>query len=388
MNILLLTDVPPCKNFTAGIVLHDLCSMLPENSWSCYCVKHPNVDATLSPEFDGTPYKTTPKPIQSAYSTVSGFLGQAISYLVELYRSKITTKIIAKDIITFAKEQNATAIWCTLQGQTMIQLANEVRAGTDLPLYTTIWDPPGWWLRDNKVDKYSSKRYLGEFDKALKSSHCVMTASRSMSTYYTEHHGANCVNVVAGLDESLVKSPKTTLNDDQNIIITIAGQLYARKEIDTLVNLLNTLQWNIIGKKIILRMIGAHANLYSSHPCNIEYLGWYNQGELINKLAESDILYCPYWFSHEFSQEANLSFPSKVPRYMAAGRPILFHGPKNCSPAMYLSAQHAAVICDDPDIEILRTKLMSLIEDKDLLDDFTYKAMREQFANFIPLTST
>ena len=41
MKVLLLTDMPPCTNYTAGLVLDQLCSFLPEGSLGCFSLLHP-----------------------------------------------------------------------------------------------------------------------------------------------------------------------------------------------------------------------------------------------------------------------------------------------------------------------------------------------------------
>jgi glycosyltransferase involved in cell wall biosynthesis len=98
----------------------------------------------------------------------------------------------------------------------------------------------------------------------------------------------------------------------------------------------------------------------------IEFLGWHSQVETIELLSEADILYCPYWFDPVFVTEARLCFPSKLITYLAAGRPVLFHGPSYASPARFLKEHNAALFCHSLVPSEVAAALQLLVLDKDL----------------------
>jgi hypothetical protein len=95
------------------------------------------------------------------------------------------------------------------------------------------------------------------------------------------------------------------------------------------------------------------------------------------------------------AEVARLSFPSKVPTYLAAGRPILFHGPHYASPAAYLKANGAGYICRDLYPSSVYDGLAQLVEDPLLyrrtalaaqqafLDDFTLETMGHSVRKFL-----
>ena len=92
---------------------------------------------------------------------------------------------------------------------------------------------------------------------------------------------------------------------------------------------------------------------------------------------------------------ARLSFPSKIPTYLAAGRPILFHGPGYASPAHYLRDRGAGLICRKGEPAAVYDGLVHLVEDTDLyarlvmasqaafLDDFTLDSMKKNVRAFL-----
>src|SRR6266446_1772314 len=66
MKILLLTDIPPCKNFTAGLVLDQLVRFLPPGSVACFAVVNPEVNARLSVDLNWIPVEYVKKPREKA----------------------------------------------------------------------------------------------------------------------------------------------------------------------------------------------------------------------------------------------------------------------------------------------------------------------------------
>jgi hypothetical protein len=47
-----------------------------------------------------------------------------------------------------------------------------------------------------------------------------------------------------------------------------------------------------------------------------------------HEIAEADFCFLPYLFEHAERRYAELSLPNKFEAYLAAGRPVLFHGPE------------------------------------------------------------
>jgi hypothetical protein len=60
----------------------------------------------------------------------------------------------------------------------------------------------------------------------------------------------------------------------------------------------------------------------------IEVRGWQPADVMLREIAESDFCYLPYWFEPAKRRHVELSFPNKFETYLAAGRPVFFHGPE------------------------------------------------------------
>jgi len=396
-KFLLLTDIPPCRNFTAGLVLDQLCSFLPEGSISCFTVLNRELDPEVThKEINSV---TVSKPKEHKPRHFPGRLGALESFLAEKYTDKVTVSRIARQAAEFGKKSGADAVWCVVQGQTMIRLANQVADLMNVPLLTQVWDPPTWWLRANKVDSWSQKLILADFASAMSKSQRLAAASWAMAENYERLYGCRAIPVIPSLDAALAKAPATKMNRDDELTIGMAGQLYSAAEWENLLLTFKHANWKIGNRHVKVKVLGRNLSLSSNTPMNVEYLGWRNQAETIEVLSQLDVLYCAYWFDPVFKEEASLSFPSKLTTYLAAGRPVFFHGPEYASPAKFLKQHNAGALCHDLARSSIYNELEKLASNPDLYkqlaengskafhEHLTLSTMRKNFAEFLSLRS-
>jgi len=396
-KILLLTDIPPCKNLTAGLVLDQLCRLLPTDSIVCFAVVNPNLNATLTTDLEWIPIEYCIKPTEHSGHILPDKLGALSSLLVETYHSHVTINSIAKRAIAFGVRNGVDAVWCILQGQTMIRLALPVANGMGVPLFTQVWDPPYWWLRENKVDRLTARLVLKEFSKVLRESEGCASASWAMAAQYNSDFGTRTIPVIPSLDSSLAQPPATSLHEGKELIIGLAGQIYSVQEWNALIAALDSVDWKIANREIKIRLLGRTAHLNANGKMRIEFLGWSSQEETIQLMADTDILYCPYWFDPLFESEARLSFPSKLTTYLAAGRPVFFHGPSYASPGNFLQDNNAGICCNSLNADDIITCIISLIDSGNLYGELarngsaafykylTLESMKENFFRFLEI---
>lgn len=405
MKILLLTDVPPCKNYPGSLVSDQLCRFLPENSVVCFAVVNPAIpDAKLSADLAWIPIKYAKKPREASLAQMfpvflrKGITGLAIKFLAygfELWNDYKTRTHLVAEAIKFGQQHHVDRIWAILQGQTIIRMALPLAKKLNVPLYTQVWDPFGWWLRANEIDNFSKKKLLKIFDETLSKSKSCGVASFNMSVEYQNKYAIPTVPIISSLSEQIIVPPAQRMNDSKDFVIGMAGQFYALSEWQTLLTMLDQCDWRINNKNVRIKVLGRSFNMFASRQTNIEYLGWRSQEEAIRCLADADLLYLPYWFSEDFKEEARLSFPSKLVTYFAAGRPIIFHGPDYASPSIYLTVNKAGFICNSTDPEQLKKTLEEIIANNDqyqevilnsraaLHRDFTLEKLQENFYQFI-----
>ena len=372
MKILLLTDIPPTKSYTAGIFLENMLRHIPKEYIACcYTVLNRHLTPALSEEYNEIPLKVVTKPREN-WGNIK--FGNFISYFLEKAIKSFTIPTIVNDICEFAKKYEVDSLWVTLQGQTMIRLALPVARRLDIPLYPLVYDPPQWWMRANKVNKFIANEVITEFGNTLNQSQNCALASWAMVEYYSQLYGAKGVPMVSCLDAKLAKAPASEYSSQDEFIICMAGQLYARDEWNALLGALDSMNWQVNGKNIRLRYMGEWLEIGAQRPRCIEYLGWRTLEEVIDIASKSDICYCPYWFSSEFELESKLSFPSKLPLYFASGRPVLFHGPEYSSPGKFITKNDAAYTCHTLNTDDLVSALCKIAEEKTMYQRVAQKA--------------
>jgi glycosyltransferase involved in cell wall biosynthesis len=400
MKVLLLTDIPPCRNFTAGLVLDRLVSFLPPDKITLCAVVNASLNPEIPAELESLPKLILKKPREASVRIFPRKAGDLSAFTYELIQSARVRYEILPQIIAFAKLQQVDAIWVVLQGQTMVRLARQLSLKLGLPLFTQVWDPFGWWLRANRIDGFTQRCLLTEFNKVIQHSSSCATASWAMSEAYSNQYGVRNQPVIAGLPRELALEPATHPHVGDEFIISMAGQFYAQDEWNCLIHTLNQVNWNIAGRRIRIRVMGGGFQTFTQSPANFEYLGWQSQEETIRLLSESDLLYMPYWFSEEFREESSSSFPSKLVTYFATGRPVFCHAPAYASPAKYIKQHEAGYLCESLDPPAVLQHLERAITDMEyyrkvasngtscFMRDFTLERMKETFFQFLHIQTT
>jgi glycosyltransferase involved in cell wall biosynthesis len=400
VKLLLLTDMPPCRTFTAGLVLDQLCRFMPRGSVACFAVVNPQLEGRLSPDLSWIPIAYTAKRDETAFRVLPGKLSVLSAYCVEAMRRRYIVPRIVCQAVDFALENEVDAVWAVLQGQTVIQMAVDVADRLAVPLFTQVWDPLSWWLLANHIDRLNRRAALADFDRALRRSKACAVASWAMAEEFKSRYGTFTVPVIASHSSEIARRPDlSAVCTATEITIGMAGQFYAGTEWLALIRALNMAHWRVSDKSVHIIAVGPTLPPGDIPPERIDYLGWKAQDEALRILSDCHILYCPYPSDAALAETARLSFPSKLTLYLAAGRPVLFHGPSFSSPACYL-AEHGAGLCIDSKLpSAIYNGLVRLVEDTALYRrialsgqaafqrDFTLDAMRDRFFEFLGISN-
>ncbi len=128
---------------------------------------------------------------------------------------------------------------------------------------------------------------------------------------------------------------------------------------------------------------------------HVTFLGWKPQTEAVRLLNGCISLYCPYPFDPAMEEVARQSFPSKLVLYLAAGRPVIFHGPAYSAAAQYVADRGCGILATSLSAEGILLEVeqlagnpqlyskMALKAQQAFLDDFTLESMGRAFNDFI-----
>lgn len=343
-KVLLLTNIPPCTVDAGGLTLEQLCRFFPRDSLACFAVVHPYwlPRITIAPDLADMPLHCEPEP---PFHVPARALRRFSSILLEGH-SFLRIRQLVRRAVSFGRTVGAEILWCHLAGQTMIRMALPASRALDIPLLSQVFDPPDFWFRIENVPNLSRAFLANAFRRTLQASLSVSAISWDMAEEYRQAYGARTVTVLPGHDRRLAHTPVQKMRSDDEMIIGVAGNLHDRMVWDSFIAALQSSDWSTSGRKVRIRLLGRSAPFDTSGRVVVEFLGWQpTQEDAIRLLAETDVLYCPFWFDESYDAEARLSFPSKLTTYLAAGRPILFHGPEHAPVARFLREQQAALCC-------------------------------------------
>lgn len=351
-KILVLCDIPPCENYTGGLMISQLINFLLEEKVdvSCFCT----MDVNLAPNYkknilNKIKFKQYKRPC-------------------EVLENNNTTKYynsinkLKKKLIEFVKKENITKIWCPLQGEVLTLLLNGVYEATKVPYVVQIWDPIEWWIREHNFSIERKESTLKEHEKVIKGASCCITTSIAMSKYFKKTFDVKCIEVMPPLKRKKFE----TINKDNKIFkISLSGQVYAKEELDALLSALDLMKWKIGNKDVYFEHFGMWNPYYVDFDKHSKYKdrfiirGFVNQNQLLHELSSSDLLYCPYFFSDDevLKMVSSLSFPSKVVTYLALDVPTIFHGPSYAGPYKFLSDNNCSFLLDSIDPKKIKVEL-------------------------------
>jgi hypothetical protein len=198
---------------------------------------------------------------------------------------------------------------------------------------------------------------MDRFAEAIRGSLRTAVASTEMKERYEQRYGTPCVPMIHGLPESEWIPPSGMRPPNEPFLIGYAGSLYARHEWDALIESLGQLQWRAAGRETVVRVLASSFDVRVTGPARIEFLGWHSTTDAVRILSGCDVCYVPYWFDDAFRPGVELSFPNKVSLYLAAGRPILFHGPEHSTPTRFLERWPVGVACHSSDPRVIADAL-------------------------------
>lgn len=398
MKTLLLSDIPPSKEYTAGLFLDQLVRLLPQGSVCCYTIESAELTYTLSSYFESIPFQREQLPNESQwiYNSPWRMLPFRAAQLVfEAYIRWWWLPSVALRVADYAYEMEVQRLWCVLESPALLQVAYLVARILDIPYFSQVLDPPHTRISVYHIRPFFAERILRDFDRSVSMSLSCATGSWNMADDYQLRYGVRTTPVIPSLSKADLRKPARAPSSDDELVIGMAGQLYALDAWISLLCALDQVNWVIAGRKVKIRILSNEANLQTRRPACIEFLGWRPQQEALEILAQTDVLYLPYRFSREFDQEIRLSFPSKLTSYLTVGRPIFFHGPEMASPGQFLAKHEAGMLCYSISEEDILAKLTELVENQDLycklshnagqafVENLTFDVLRRQFARFL-----
>jgi len=363
-RLLLISDMVPGAPGVGGVYLNDLCALYPADRLACCAIGASPNDPWPGP-FDDAAHTTVPRPAEHGFLRLGRHVHRRTRAPYERYVAARTRRDVLPRIVRFGRDAGVDAVCVPLASPTSIRVAAATAGALGVPLHTLVWDPPRYYLGEYwKLRGTALEELLRLFGKAVSQAERCGVMSDEMSRDYERAYGTACVVMQHGIARRWWRPPATAPAPDR-LTIAYAGSLYARSEWNALLDALARRNWRLAGREVTIRFLGSRLELDVAAPARIEFLGWRNRAETLALLAESDVCYLPYWFAEEYAEVVRQAFPTKLPTYLAAGRPVFFHAPRDSSPARFFDRYAAGTLCDSRDPDRIAAALELLVTDRD-----------------------
>jgi glycosyltransferase involved in cell wall biosynthesis len=282
-----------------------------------------------------------------------------------------------RQVEDFGTRHRVELIWAEFQGESLL-LAARVAARLKVPLVGTIWDDPEGWLADGRYD-FLSRRFLQlRFREALQAARKVSTVSEAMQAEYRRLYGLESVILRYGHDPGEPPGVPPDRNPEA-IVVGFCGNIYGEDAWRGFLTACARLNAEGRLPPVKIQVFGNEGFPYPYPGVEVTCQGWLPIREMLRGLAATDFCYLPYWFTPKKRRHAELSFPTKLTTYLAAGRPVLYHGPAYAWAAQVMRdwrlGPSVHSLCPDDICRIIKG-----LVDKESLRELFSQAAREAFA--------
>jgi hypothetical protein len=292
----------------------------------------------------------------------------------------------AHQVVAFGRRHGVDLVWAEFQGEALV-LAAGVAAGLRVPLVGSIWDDPEGWLADARYDPLSRRVLLRRFREALAEARRVSTVSEAMQADYRRRCGLESVILRYGHDPADAMATPIPHNQE-NTVVGFAGNVYGEDAWRSFLAACALINAEGRLPPVKIRVFGSKAFPYPHPGVEVACEGWLPVKEMLRRLADVDFCYLPYWFTQAKRRHAELSFPTKLATYLAAGRPVLHHGPPWACAHEVVRRWQVGLNLNSLEPAAISRVMMRLCLDKPSQEKFSLaslKAFKEEFNSRVML---
>jgi glycosyltransferase involved in cell wall biosynthesis len=375
-KLLVLGSLLPGSKDGGGVVKDEVLTRYPKDRYVCYAVDpgSGNGNKECGIPTDGVPCLVGP--------LVPSLRMRGARFYMPLLRAFGYTAVAPlriHQVAQYAKQHKVDLIWAELQYDALL-LAEEVSRKAGIPFVGTVWDDPEGWFSDRGHDRLSRWLLRKRFKSALRAAQRISTAGEAMQRTYEREYGVGSVILRHGFERPATRSERS--DSRREIIVGYVGSLYGRDAWQAFLSAAARLNSSGKYQPIRLRIFGGAGFPFRHDGIEVEIRGWQPQDRMLEEIAECDFCYLTYWFEPKKRRHVELSFPNKFETYLAAGRPVLYHGPAYAGIAEAVRQYGVGMCIHSLEEGEIQAKLISMISDQHLRDSFEKAAYAAFHAEF------
>ena len=325
------------------------------------------------------PLLTLNRPRQWRGETLAKPMRDLFSTLWQVYLATVLAPRYASQIVSYARTHRAEALFVILNADpTMTYVTHHIqRQAPDLPVKVLVHDPPTRMCPELVPGLAAGLRLLihKRLRQVVRRCDSLAVCSEGMGAVYRRDFGRDSEVLIHGLPKHLFLTPRPGFATGDKLILGFAGSAYPANLWKVLFTDLDRLGWQIDQRAVEIHFLG-HPPAWLERRPQVKMLGWQTQEKTLEVLSRCDLCYLPYWFDPVHAESAEQCFPTKLPTYVAAGRPVLYHGPQESSPTVFFRQFQAALCCHDTVPGHLAELLQQLVRTPGLLESLASESQR------------
>jgi hypothetical protein len=359
-KVLLIVHCDLTGNGIGSLFLRDVISCYPAGRMLCYTTIpfRPS-----SPETIVCGCRTLVRRVPSSRWPV------AAGYLDWRFRGGALARQV-DEIEDLARRESVDLIWSVLGAVSTIHLSCHLMKRINVPLVCTEWDSPQYFALCLPMSLLPWDVVFDEYRWLLERAVRVSVMSETGRRVFREQYNVDAIPWTHGI-RSTHWRPARAGDATTDLAIAFAGSLYCKREWNALMQALHRARWTVQGRNARVHFIGRFPRLFARRGEGVVEHGPQTFPRTLDLLASMDIAYLPYWLDPKWSYAVRTAFPSKLTSYVAAGLPLLYHGPRDSSVSRFLQDYPVGLECDTLNPSTILRCLERLAGDQSLLDRAT-----------------
>lgn len=283
---------------------------------------------------------------------------------------------LPESLFQWINEFKPDIIYCALGNARMLDVTNSIskRIKTSIvPHFMDDW--PNTLYTQNELYGTARSRFHKRFNEMLSHSNGGLCISELMAKEYEQRYKLSFEAFVNCVDDALFYPPLMSQDESVFTLMYIGGlHLNRWKSLLDISKVLEELNQN--EKKITLEIYCPlnDIELYSHHfneYNTTKFEGSIKSKEVSDTLKKASLLVHIESFDKNFANYTRLSLSTKIPLYMASGKPILGYGPGNLASMQHIiKAKAGEIVSNNGTDELLKT-IQNLIKETGKLNNYS-----------------
>lgn len=266
-------------------------------------------------------------------------------------------------------------IWVVANSPLSTDVGLALQARLSLPLVSLVWDLPSWYTR--RMDPFTRRHIEGRFRRLLDCSERVAAMGvGGNAPHFQSLYGVPLVTMHSAAPPHTWRRLRTPPEPDPDRNIVLAGGIYAKREWNALVRAACRANAEQSAQRLVVHHMGRWPRLGVAAGAPVQRHGRLAPHELQRALRDMTLAYVPYSLSRLHRDAMLTAFPAKFVTSVAAGLPVLFHGPPESLPALFLERYPVGTVCTSYRAGALLESIEYLLTDPEFRTN--YAATRER----------